>query len=152
MAAHQMSHTQQGTVHPGFHQTWADHRWGQQAAHGLGADRDHHASLPAADCITWTVMLPTGRYMLHLLHASFFPSVPPFCRPGEWTHLSDKPCLASLLLLRWGSSTEVLLTKKAPGGSQPVSSQGSARQSKGLKYHEGFLCEPWKGLRKRKLA
>lgn len=113
-------HAHNGTLRPGFHQTWADHRWGQQAARGLGADRDHCASLPATDCITWTLMLPAGKYMLHLLDASFFPSVPPFCPSGEWTHLSHKPCLASLLLPHWGSSgpqgrssSEVLPTKKA---------------------------------------
>lgn len=57
------------------------------------------------------------------------------------TQLSLKPCLLSLGLGAQHQQTQP---------RAPTASQGSARQSKGLTNCEGFLCEPWKGLRKRK--
>lgn len=150
MPACRTSHTQAGDSPP-----WLSSDMGRSqdgASKLLGADRDHHASLPATDCTTWTLMLPAGRYVLHLLDASFFPLVPSFYPSGDGTHLSlpGEPCPAALGL--WGpSSSEVLPSKKAH--SDPRSPHlPRAQLSQGLKNCEGFLCEPWKGLRKRKLA
>lgn len=97
----------------------------------------------------------------YLLCESFFTCwVPPFSLGSSFllmgTQPSHEPCLVSLLLLPWGSGSTASAQHRGAANKEsswwPTSSQGSARQSKGLKNCEEFPCEPWKGLRKRKLA
>lgn len=145
MPAHRTSHTQQGTPHPGFRQTRADHRQGQPAAQGLGA------ALPAADCIAWAWMLEGTRSTCRMP-----PFSPWFLLCAHRERGPGSPTPVSLPLPHWGCGVGPAV-RCCPQRRLTVTTTARiflrlSQAEQRVKKSWGISLQAWKGLRKRKRA